>query len=903
MKTLKLFSKKSKGANKSAVSLKPAKETRSAKGSLFKLSLPFMVSGLVLPIIVTITIFALAMYPVVTERKDTISALHANYYAKLLELKLNNLKDLSIALANQVTLENVIPESNDLRAQEITLLASAPNALSINLFRGEELDLNTDIFPPINFAAVDLARRAVRQEQVYAEVHRIDNKWILRYAHPIGGDSDDSKINSSEDNNSEANISKSDDAKNKESRNKGADGVLLLNFNFDKFMANIPTLEANTGLLRLTQQFSTGKSIDIWQQGENRWRKSETAQSTFLNNNNLWTIHFSAAEKVELGAFNQNLFWGIAGGGSILALILAVLGHILLKNRLNINSETFFDFIDRLMSQGVSSDPKYTLDLFEHMSTTLGERISNARTRLVSQAASQEENNLTENEDEASDESDIMLDPLFQNQDALDIDMSEEDENLLNVNTTSESSSMETSSVNVPDSIFRAYDVRGVVGETLTPELVFQIGQAIGSEALSQGESTIAVARDGRLSGPQLIESLIQGLASTGCNVLNIGMEPTPVLYYAANTLDTRSGVMLTGSHNPSNYNGLKIVINGHTLSGDDIQNIKHRVISKDFAEGAGQVELVDVKESYLQRIVSDVVLARPMKIVIDCGNGVPGAVAPALFTALGCEVTPLFCEVDGNFPNHHPDPSKPENLQDLINCVINTGADIGLAFDGDGDRIGVVTPKGEIIFSDRLLMLFARDLLSRNPGADIIFDVKCTRDLADLITSQGGRPIMWKTGHSFIKAKLKETGAVIAGEMSGHIFFNDRWYGFDDALYSAARLLEILSMETISADEVFNEFPSKVTTPEINITVTDESKFKIVEELQKFGDFAGGNVNTIDGVRVDFPDSWGLVRASNTTPVLVARFEADTESALEEVKALFRNNLLNVDSGLELPF
>ncbi|MBV1883524.1 MAG: phosphomannomutase/phosphoglucomutase [Pseudomonadales bacterium] len=462
---------------------------------------------------------------------------------------------------------------------------------------------------------------------------------------------------------------------------------------------------------------------------------------------------------------------------------------------------------------------------------------------------------------------------------------------------------MTTKATQVPHSIFRAYDIRGIVGETLTTDLVYLIGKAIGSEALAQGESSIAVARDGRLSGPELSDYLIKGLASTGCNVINIGMEPTPVLYYAANTLDTRSGVMLTGSHNPANYNGLKVVIAGHTLSGDDILSLKQRIIDSEFAEGSGNVEQVDVRDSYIERITNDVILARPMKIVIDCGNGVPGAVAPTLFTALGCDVTPLYCEVDGEFPNHHPDPSKPENLQDLIAKVKDIGADIGLAFDGDGDRIGVVTPQGKIIFSDRLLMLYARDLLSRNPGADIIFDVKCTRDLVDLISSLGGRAIMWKTGHSFIKGKLKETGAVIAGEMSGHIFFNDRWYGFDDALYSAARLLEILSMETIDADSVFAEFPEKPTTPEINITVTDESKFKIVEDLQRFGDFGEGRINNIDGVRVDFPDCWGLVRASNTTPVLVARFEANDEEKLETIKTLFRNNLLNVDSSLELPF
>ena len=868
--------------------LKSAKADNSKPSSLLKLSLPFIISSVIVPLLIAASIYALSTSTIINERKDTIAKIYADSYAKLFDLKLSELDKLSVTLSQQPSLQLAISDLVSSNTEAIKLQALAPDALSINLFNRKNMKPDPTASPPINFAAIELVRRTMRKDKVYAEVHLIDEKWVLRYASPIGGEEEK------------------------------AQGALLMNFDFHQYMANLPALEDNLGLLRLTQQFATGEATDIWQQGDSRWRNSGTSHFSYLENNNLWAVHFSAAKMLEDGAYDLTFFVGIVGIGTAIALILSLLGHALLTRSLNTDSQTFFDFIDRLITRGASSQPKYALDIFSHMSFTLGERISQARTRLVSQAGAnafpgKDSNNGVSTSDpdnvnsadnldnEQSD--DIMLDPLFQNQDALDIDMNEEDENLLNVNIAEETNSMETLTPQIPDSIFRAYDIRGIVGETLTAEFVFQIGQAIGSEALAQGETSIAVARDGRLSGPELSEKLIAGLISTGCNVINIGMEPTPVLYYAANTLDTRSGVMLTGSHNPANYNGLKIVIGGHTLAGDDIQNLKQRILKSDFAEGNGNVEQVDIKESYLERIVNDVVLARPMKIVIDCGNGVPGAVAPALFSALGCEVTSLFCEVDGEFPNHHPDPSKPENLQDLIQAVQSTGSDIGLAFDGDGDRIGVVTPAGKIIFSDRLLMLYARDLLSRNPGADIIFDVKCTRDLVDLISSLGGRAIMWKTGHSFIKGKLKETGAVIAGEMSGHIFFNDRWYGFDDALYSGARLLEILSMETIDADEVFAEFPEKPTTPEINVAVTDESKFKIIENLQRFGDFGEGRINTIDGVRVGFPESWGLVRASNTTPVLVARFEANDEEQLETIKTLFRNNLLNVDSSLELPF
>lgn len=462
---------------------------------------------------------------------------------------------------------------------------------------------------------------------------------------------------------------------------------------------------------------------------------------------------------------------------------------------------------------------------------------------------------------------------------------------------------MTASRVNVPGSIFRAYDIRGIVGDTLTAEVVYYIGKAVASEALAVGDTAVAVGRDGRLSGPELSQALISGITSTGCNVINVGMVPTPVLYYATNTLNTKSGIMLTGSHNPPNYNGLKMVVGGTTLSGETIQQLKSRIEENNLSEGKGSVEEVDILDDYVDYIVNDVVLAKPMTVAIDCGNGVAGVVAEKLFSKLGCEVIPLFCDVDGNFPNHHPDPSKPENLKDLINTVQKANADIGLAFDGDGDRVGVVTPQGKIIFADRLMMLYAKDLLSRNPGADIIYDVKCSRDLTDLIGKNGGRAVMWKTGHSFIKAKLKETNAVIAGEMSGHIFFNDRWFGFDDGLYSAARLLEILAMETRETDEIFDDFPNKPSTPELNITVTDENKFDIVARLQARGEFGDGKLMTIDGVRVDYPNAWGLVRASNTTPVLVARFEADTEEDLQLVKEIFHNELLKIDSSLEIPF
>ncbi|MFP5429941.1 MAG: phosphomannomutase/phosphoglucomutase [Gammaproteobacteria bacterium] len=457
--------------------------------------------------------------------------------------------------------------------------------------------------------------------------------------------------------------------------------------------------------------------------------------------------------------------------------------------------------------------------------------------------------------------------------------------------------------VAVPAEIFRAYDIRGIVGKGLDEAVARSIGLAIGSEALARGEQTVVVGRDGRLSGSQMNAALIDGLRASGRDVIDVGMVPTPVLYFAAKTIGTGTGVMITGSHNPGDYNGFKIMIAGDTLAGDEIQALRQRIEKGEFTAGGGNLSQRHVVQDYVDRVSGDIVMARPLKVVVDAGNGVAGAIAPRVLEALGCEVVPLFCEVDGNFPNHHPDPSKPENLEDLIGAVAANGADIGIAFDGDADRIGIVTPTGKNIFPDRLMMLLAKHVLTTNPGADIIFDVKCTRDLSALISRLGGRPVMSKTGHSFIKSKLKETGAALAGEMSGHIFFNDRWFGFDDAIYAAGRVLEILSLESDDADVVFAEFPENPSTPEITIPVADSKKFALVDALKSKAKFADANIITIDGLRVELPDAWGLIRASNTSPCIVARFEGRTPAALAAVQSRFRTLLASVDSSLEIPF
>jgi phosphomannomutase/phosphoglucomutase len=460
-------------------------------------------------------------------------------------------------------------------------------------------------------------------------------------------------------------------------------------------------------------------------------------------------------------------------------------------------------------------------------------------------------------------------------------------------------------SSNIDASLFKAYDIRGVVDRTLTTEAVRLIGAALGAEASAQGVHEIAVGRDGRLSGPKLRDALVEGIRSTGTGVADVGMVATPMLYFSTHVLGTGSGVEITGSHNPPEYNGLKMMLAGTTLHGEAIQNLKSRIDSDALprAEMHGALRTADVHDAYFKRITTDVKLARPMKIAVDCGNGVAGAFAPLLYRMLGCEVIELFCDVDGTFPNHHPDPAHPENLQDLIRALSETDAEIGLAFDGDGDRLGVVTKDGNIIYPDRQLMLFARGVLEKNPGAEIIFDVKCSRHLAREIRAHGGKPTMWRTGHSLIKAKLKETGAPLAGEMSGHIFFNDRWPGFDDGMYAGARLLELLSRER-DPSALLNALPNAVNTPELHVKTAEGENFALVERLQREAKFDNPReVITIDGVRVEYADGFGLARASNTTPVLVLRFEADNESALARIQADFRRVLLAIKPDAKLPF
>lgn len=455
----------------------------------------------------------------------------------------------------------------------------------------------------------------------------------------------------------------------------------------------------------------------------------------------------------------------------------------------------------------------------------------------------------------------------------------------------------------IPAAIFRAYDIRGIVDEELDEPAIYSIARAIGSEAIDQGITRLLVACDGRLSSPRLLPVLIEGLLSTGCDVVNLGMVPTPLMYFATHTSDVHSGLMLTASHNPANYNGLKIVFNKTSLAANQIQRIRQRIDDDELHNGQGSETDLDIKDNYLENVCSRIKLTRSMKVVVDCGNAVPGIIAPALFEKLGCEVIPLYCDVDGHFPNHHPDPTVPANLELLAARVQSEQADLGLAFDGDGDRLGLVTETGVAIAADRLLMLLVKDILPQYPGAPVVFDVKCSRDLPVLIESLGGEPVMHRSGHSYMKQKMLETGAPLGGEYAAHLFLKDRWFGFDDGLYAAARLVQILARQTVPASAVFRELGHGVSTPELKVPMPDNRKFDFMATLIEKAVFPDAKLITIDGLRVEFAQGWGLIRASNTSPALLLRFEADDDEQLARIKALFKALIHSVDKSIDLEF
>lgn len=634
-----------------------------------------------------------------------------------------------------------------------------------------------------------------------------------------------------------------------------AAGAILVSYSNSVLRNLLSSLDSSLGQTQLTQNMASKQTLISL--GEAANVSNTISKPTVVNH---WQLTFTPSKQlINHSQFNGQIYWLLLALCAVAATVSLLLYFSSIKSALT----------DNLAQLSARNPSPYSLPGFAELALQQQTQIE----ELQKQAAQKQR------QDAAMSEPDI------------EEQLGSSEPQILSINT------------DLPETIFRAYDIRGIADSELNDENTQSIGMAIGSLALDQGQDTLIVAADGRISSPRIREALTKGIQASGCNVIDVGMVPSPVLYFATHQLESQSGVMITGSHNPAEYNGIKIVINNSALSGDDISQLRERIISGNLHLGSGSYRSEAIDEDYLDYIVNDVAIAQPLKIVIDAGNGVTGEIAPRLFEELGCEVVPLYCEIDGNFPNHHPDPTVAANLQSLIAKVKDEQADLGIAFDGDGDRLGVVTANGNIVAADRLLMLLAQDVVSRNPGADILYDVKCTRSLSSLVSNYGGRPIMWKTGHSFMKEKMQETGALLGGEFSGHIFFKERWFGFDDGMYAAARLIEILSTSDPDLDAHLESFPQLVSTPELKAASDDVMKFTIIEQLTQRGNFGEGKISNLDGVRVDFSDGWGLVRASNTTPMLIFRFEAENNDALARIQTLFKEQLQAIDNSINFAF
>jgi phosphomannomutase/phosphoglucomutase len=833
----------------------PAKSNAALPGTLVPLLIALI--GLAL----AAGLIWLALFAQSNDRyRDDLAQTYATQQLGALNQATTQLRNDLARLAANPQLQVALQQGGSTSVQRMLRYYLADNQ-SMRIFAVGEAESRADGQEVPSFAVLDMIRRAERNMPVPMEAHPVDGTWQLHIVTPL-----------------------------RVSDNAPIGGTLVAAFDLQRILAAMPPLEADAGQLKLVQSFPGGPVQTLYQSGSGF---GETI--TLPLNNPAWRIEFQPGAALVAGVANPLLLLGSA--------LLALFGII-----------AALWWLHRCWTADVKSDASVLSQLAQGHKVA-GLRLGPMRPvgQEIMQLASGHGRKLgpsPKREDEEAQrgkKTPAPSTPALSDNEILDIDIVDSMDELGNDIFATESVTSETSAIpEVPAEIFRAYDIRGVVDRTLTAETVYWLGRAIGSESIAHGETNVAVARDGRLSGPVLVEQLIRGLMESGCQVIDLGMVPTPVLYFATHTTQAKSGVMLTGSHNPADYNGLKVVIAGETLADQRIQALHQRLRENDLSEGSGGREQLELLGAYRRQIAEDVVLVRSLKVVIDCGNGVAGVVAQGLLEDLGCEVIPLYCEVDGNFPNHHPDPGHIENLQDLIAEVKRSGADIGIAFDGDGDRLGVITRSGELIYPDRLMMLFAEDIVTRHPGADIVFDVKCTRRLPALISRMGGRPVMWKSGHSMIKAKMIETGALLGGEMSGHLFFKERWFGFDDGLYSACRLLELISIqppEDNPEKDIFSKYPAGLVTPEINLKVGEQRKFELIEALKNQADWGTGRVSTLDGIRVDFPHGWGLIRASNTTPMLVLRFEADKPDELERIQQLFRDKLANIAGDLQLTF
>ena len=823
----------------------------------------FMVGAILLVITTVATHFMSAIRA--NDFRSQQSEVVANGLASQASAVINSYDGLMGALVKDASVINAVTSGYDstMGSKEQELAALFPSAARIKLLGKGPHEVNTTVTPQLGYACIAIIDQAEKQKgKVLAEVHQLGNEHqhidIIQQVMSSDGQS--------------------------------VVGTLLVSLKVPEIKKLLSKVKLGGGYMEL-RQYAGNEFIALTKTGNNTLAVDEPDAIVDVAGTTWKIAYWGATMNWNLLSPEQTILWGIVIGSVLLFAMVSFAFKKIINNTMRNDLVVIINLIKDIAAGKLKSD--YTVRLYSfrgavenliRMAPEFG--VKNAAPVIQTQNFETTEALGNDIEEASLEPEEVAQDLIFQ--DKAGISVEEVDENGVS---------------RVPASIFKAYDIRGIVGDTLTPEIACDIGRALGSEAYERGQQSIIVARDGRLSGPSMIENLIKGLRETGRDVIDIGMVPTPVLYFATQYLNTGSGIMVTGSHNPPDYNGFKMVLRNETLSGEAIQGLRKRIEAGNFLSGDGGLESVDVVNDYVERITGDISLARPMKVILDCGNGVGGAVAPRLLQEMGCEVTELFCDVDGNFPNHHPDPSDPKNLQDLIKTVKEQGADVGLALDGDGDRLGVVDAAGSVIWADRQMMLYAKDVLSRNAGAMIIYDIKCTNNLSTVIQNAGGKPLMWKTGHSFIKAKLAETGALLAGEMSGHIFFKERWYGFDDALYTAGRLLEILAADKRSSTEIFASLPSAVSTPELKAETAEGGQFAFIEKFVAQASFDGAVLTTIDGLRADFEDGWGLVRASNTTPCIVIRFEAKNSHALKRIQDDFRKIMIAVDPNLTLPF
>lgn len=782
-------------------------------------------------------------------------------------------------------LQDVLPEElSDIRQdmeQDLThTFPAADSFLIIPLDRMGITGLKQYNINLRNSIETDMIRQASEGKSVPVEAYQYNNQWLVSFAQTISPSMRNSFTSRPSGQQSQAPDTPI--------------GSLLLTLDLSRLQSIIHAIPTDAGKIKVT----IGKNPSpLIQYGKAAFdAPTTTIKSAKMD----WTVHFTPSEStVESSKANMLFIWVALG---VLALIIPVIAVITNRQYSKKVQENLFElnhYTEQSLGEDKPSPPNFSIvefGLTANLISKLGQR---AR---VKQATKEKAVKAAVAPSKDTDDT-IGIDELGSFEEVLDLDATMD--HGMGVEQVNDTDSTILTSHELNPNIFRAYDIRGIADTDFHDDFVLQLGMSLGSEAIDHGQQAIIVGYDGRLSSPRIKEALVTGIRRVGCHVVDLGLVPTPLVYFATHQLATQSGVMITGSHNPSQYNGFKVVIAGKPYADEEIQGLKRRIEIQHFKEcekgSEGGYQEHDISAEYIDAIINDVAIAQPLKVVVDCGNGAASNLTPALLHELGCDVIPLYCEVDGSFPNHHPDPSVMSNLDDLVHAVREHNADIGLALDGDGDRLGVVTRSGNVVLPDKLLMLFAQDVVSRNPGTDVIFDVKSTRHLNQLVSTYGGRPIMWKSGHSYIKQKMLETGALLGGELSGHFFFKERWFGFDDGSYAAARLIEILSITDADLDGQIAQFPESVCTPELHIPVQESNKFALIEQLKNQGQFGEAKITDFDGIRADYPDGWGLVRPSNTTPVLTLRFEADTPDGLQRIKGVFMSQLQQIDPTLEL--